>query len=131
MTREADFIERAGESDVLQANPRVDQERDARNRAVDTLAAVYRRVQRDVASNGWLMIGEPLVRGADNDIMRFAMLRDGVIVSECGFSIGPGRTVAFGRPAQGAIASPLDDIGEEEFHHLMQTWASDVQAGVG
>jgi hypothetical protein len=131
MTHETDLVERALGPDTSHADHPADDVRDAQNRAVDTLAAVFRRVQREVASSGWLMIGEPLVRGTDNDIVRFAMLRDGMIVSECGFSIGPGLDVAFGRPAHRAITGVLGAMGEAEFHQLIVAWVGEVQAGVG
>jgi hypothetical protein len=128
MTGEAETLGRDGELTMDRAEPTRD---DVRERAIETLMAVFRRVQRDVAESGWLMLGQPRVRRADHDTVRFAMLRDGMIVSECGFSIGADSAVAFGRPAHRTVTGVLDTMGESEFHALIAVWASEVQAGIG
>jgi hypothetical protein len=102
-----------------------------RRRAIEALRAACRRVRDDVAASGWLLTDEPPAPAAGGLIVRFAMQRDGAVASECGFSIGPGRAVAFGRPAHRAVSGVLDAMGEAEFHRLIEAWAREVQAGIG
>jgi hypothetical protein len=131
MIRRADVVERQSEPPADRADRQLEEDRNARNRTMAALMEAHHRVQSDAASRGWLMVGQPIVRGADNDILRFAILRDGMIVSECGFSIGPGKAVSFSRPAHREITGTLDTIRETEFHSLLAAWVSDVHAGIG
>jgi hypothetical protein len=97
----------------------------------DPLRAAFLRARDQLAPSGWLMCEEPSVRAADSLAVRFAMRRDGLVVSTCGFAIGPGRAVVFGRPGHRAVTGDLDAMGEEAFFRLIQTWAEEVQGGVG
>jgi hypothetical protein len=115
--------------DLASRNPTEDS--NLRGRALDALTSAWRRVGEDVASSGWLLTNEPPARADDRVIVRLAMQRDGAIASECGFSIGPGRAVAFGRPAHRLVSGALDTMAEPEFHRLIEAWAREVQAGVG
>lgn len=102
-----------------------------RRRAIEALRAAARRVRDDLASSGWLLTDEPPAPARDGLIVRLAMQRDGAVASECGFSIGPGHAVAFGRPAHRPIAGALDSMGEADFQRLIEAWVREVQAGVG
>lgn len=112
-------------------------ERDAQSHSpspandTDPLRAAFVRARDQLAPSGWLMTEEPSVRAADSLAVRFAMRRDGLVVSTCGFAIGPGRAVVFGRPGHRAVTGDLDAMGEAAFFRLIQTWAEEVQAGVG
>ena len=102
-----------------------------RRRAIEALRAAARRVGDDLAASGWLLTDERPAPTPDGLIVRLAMQRDGAVASECGFSIGPGRAVAFGRPAHRPVCGVLGAMGEAEFQRLIETWAREVQAGVG
>jgi hypothetical protein len=97
----------------------------------DALRLAFLRVREDLRLGGWILIAEPEAQAADHLIVRFVIRRDDVVVSTCGFAIGPGRTVVFGRPAERAVKGALDTMGEAEFRHLIGTWTREVQAGVG
>lgn len=104
---------------------------DPLGKAVDALRAAYLWVCDDLRSNGWVLAAERPAWAGDHFIVRFAMHREGVVVSDCGFAVGPGRDVVFTRPAERAVTGALDIMGEAEFHHLIETWAAEVQAGIG
>jgi hypothetical protein len=103
----------------------------ARSRAPDALRLAFLRVRDDLKSSGWVLVAEPVAQAADHLIVRFAIHRDDVVVSTCGFAIGPERTVVFGRPAEPAVTGSLDAMGEAEFRQLIGTWVREVQAGIG
>jgi hypothetical protein len=77
------------------------------------------------------MVDEPTERSADQLIVRFAIHRDDVVVSTCGFAFGPGEVVVFRRPAEPAVTGSVYAMGEAEFRHLIEMWAGEVQAGIG
>jgi hypothetical protein len=98
--------------------------------ALEALTAACRRVGEGLSPGGWVLTHELAASAPGQVVVRLAMLRDEVVVSGCGFVIGPGRAVAFERPADRGVSGLLDAMGEAEFHRLIALWAGEVQAGV-
>jgi hypothetical protein len=102
-----------------------------RRTAFEALKAAFARVRDNVEASGWLVIQEPVEHAADHLIVRFAIRSAGVVVSTCGFALGPGPALVFGRPGDDAVIGDLDVMGEVDFQRLIETWVSETRAGVG